>query len=316
MKQRLRPLLRNLCALALLAGGVSCKTIEPAPLIPPELRYPVGPSPVFLLTYFAYGPCMERGLGKPIPNYRSWTEERMERDIDRFGSLGIDVILLCMDVADLTDAFRQQRIQRFFTLLGETPESPKAALLLRSAAAENSKIRDTLSEAVQWLVTSGVCAQPGYWARGGRGIVGTGDGLDAGTVGHPALALLGTTGPSAAWHWPPASTTLRTSLSRDGTQTRITAGLLGSGNTGGGAIGDRGWSVPRAGGRSLLQALWGAFELQARCVCISSWNDFARGDFIEPNSHDQRVLFDTLRREIARVRLHCSGAKPTALPLQ
>lgn len=305
-------LVRTFWLVALLMGLAGCTTLEPPPLIAPQLRYPVGSSPVFLLTYFPYGPCMQRHLGAPIPNYRSWTEERMERDIDRLSALGIDVILLCVDVADLTDEFRQERIQRFMVMLGGLEGGPKLALFVRSAAYENSLIRDTLSDAVQWLVASGVTGGPGYWKMGGRGLVVIGDGLDAGTVGHPALTLRGTAGPGAVWHWPTPSTSFRPGLSRDGSQTRVAAALAPAKAAPDGHVSDSVWPVSRGGGRSLLQALWGAFDEQARYVCVSSWNDFVRGDFIEPNSRDGQGLYQTLRKEIARVRLHCSGTQTPA----
>jgi len=57
---------------------------------------------------------------------------------------------------------------------------------------------------------------------------------------------------------------------------------------------ERRWAVPRREGKTLVEALSAARAVTPAWVVVGSWNDYASGSFVEPNSLDQESVVERL----------------------
>ena len=70
------------------------------------------------------------------------------------------------------------------------------------------------------------------------------------------------------------------------------------------------WALPRRHGRTLRAALRTALALPVDLICIGSWNNYADGSFIEPNSLDGDRLCTALRQAVAAAK--AGGPSPVS----
>jgi hypothetical protein len=62
------------------------------------------------------------------------------------------------------------------------------------------------------------------------------------------------------------------------------------------------WELPRDKGGCLRQELARAYAARAGLICISSWNNYVAGDFIEPNSLDGEAPSKALAAAVRQAR--------------
>ena len=259
----------------------------------PTIRYTEKKAPIFLMKYYPYRP---NGffIAQPVPNYSGWTTERMQRDLRRMMVIGIDGILTVVTPGLLADDFRRGRLEDFIGIAQKT--NLKIGLLLEPGPAGATFRRDDLGA---WVVDANLRVAPACMKRDGRPLFIIAPGVKLEGPNHPAIALLHTNSLFHEWRWPRPNASGRWKLGRPGDQILVRAGFRGAN----GVVDDqKTWILPRYRGRTLQKQLWRAFDRRALTICISSWNDFTRGDFVEPNSLDGQAVYDLLALEIDRAR--------------
>jgi hypothetical protein len=304
-RQHVRFLL-GVCAAGAAAAliGWGCEMIGGTP--PPPVPYTASEQPVFLITYYPYRPDGSF-LAQPIPNYRSWTGERMERDLRRMSQIGLDGVLVAITPELFGDAFRRSRLEAFVRLAGTGGPSrlPMRVSFFLEPSPDGGGTSFSRDDLGGWFVTSGLRDAPGCLKIDGRPVVVVGPGVSVTGPNHPAVSFLMTDAASSAeWHWPRPGAPGRWALGSPGAQVLVRAGFKGNGVAGD----QKTWQLPRDRGKTLQYQLWKAFERHAMTICVSSWNDFTSGDFIEPNSLDGQMAYDILALEIARARSRLMAA--------
>jgi len=282
----------GICALVALTG---CKT---APLPPPEFAPGEQYRPTVAIVYYPFGKCFGRTIAEPLPNYSSWTDGRMDRDLRRISQSGVDVVALMMPLEEIgsgEDAeFVLQRYSRFLELALNARPRPLSVMLCVESANYDAKNMQT---ALAWIVLPSTLAHKALFRADGKPLVVLANGMDACRERHPAIKFRRASPKGDEWLWDsPSSPTTQLGAGNIDRQVFIRAGLVAS--VAGGQVT---WKAPRDKGKTLRYAFWHAYRARARFIVVSSWNDFVSGDFIEPNSLDKERTMETLTEEIARV---------------
>ena len=113
--------------------AVSCATVpeEKAPILR-ENPYTSHGKPLILAVYHPY-PDFKTTVNsaiRPLPGYDGWVDSRMERDMQRMRSVGINGVLLSIKPEDLADNVRFSRIRRFYELASVQHPVFKVALMM------------------------------------------------------------------------------------------------------------------------------------------------------------------------------------------
>lgn len=288
-------LISSTVVLGLLSNG--CETMSPR--VPPVMQYMDG-APTFMLVYYPYGVFGDTPVGYPIPRYSGWTDERMERDLRRFTSLGVDIILLAVYPEYLNGGRELERITRFVEFCGFVEGAPKVVFLLTAGDGAMRFDREKLGA---WVVESGIRRMSGVYTVAGKPLVVVRDGVMPSGVRHPAVheIVAGTT-QGCDWYWPSEP-----GMTETGTWDNVRIAVVYTGWAGTGRrrnsepdAPENGWKLPRRKGLTLQDGLWRAFSEHAGIIIVCSWNDFRAGDFVEPNNLDGQEPVTILAKEIAR----------------
>ncbi len=267
--------------------------------------------PAIVVHYFPYGPAFSRRFFAPVPDYSGWTNERMVRDLSRMARTGIDLAVVRIDLGGfLADDYRRERFERFVALAASSRfgDRPAPRILFEVVAPNTMVSRRGFGEFLDWFVAKGLRSFSSYYREDGRAVILLGPNLRAVAVRHPAVCFGAGEGRGGAWHWSTPGAANASSVSgTTGPERRIvlSAGRLGGADRRGRPV----WAVPRRAGRTLRAAFRQALAQAPAMILISSWNDFERGDFIEPNSFDGDRVLTTLRDEIERMRPEKGGRK-------
>ncbi len=271
---------------------VGCRT--PAPVEPPVFAPNEIYRPEIGLVYHPFGPAFTQDLARPVPNYQGWTSERMDRDLRRMAGCGSDFVLAVIKLDDITED-ELNRYAEFFGVAERLGGSaPRIALLITTERYDRTKMAAIL----EWLVNSPLLGHSAWYRLGGKPLIVLGPGLNECRERHPALTFRRATDANSEWRWQLEGGPAALRLSKNKEQVFIRAGLV-VGDT---ADGTYTWALPRNKGNTLKYFLWQAAQVRAPIICISSWNDFASGDFIEPNSLDGNQLMNRLQEELGRIR--------------
>ena len=284
------------CMVAVFVGG--CVSVSP-----PSLEYAVDGRPEFLVVYHPYDRGLSRTVAEPKPNYRGWPYERMERDLERMWQAGVGVLLLTLDADRALDSVRVGSYNRLFELALGRDRGPKIAFWLYRSS-EGGDCGEVIDAFIRWHIGSGLGRSAAHFRVDGRPLVVLGQGFDAFVGNHPALTLRRTGGVGARW-----TRRLTTDVGEAvvcGDKRQVIVSAL-SPRRDGAPTSSKELLRRRRRGMALRDALWAAFRAQAGMICVSSWNDFESGDFTEPNSLDERRMYQVLTEEIARARRHLPG---------
>jgi hypothetical protein len=268
-----------------------CRTFQH--LSPPPIRYTDKAAPVFLMKYYPYRP---NGyfIAQPVPNYTGWTGERMERDLGRMTLIGIDGVLVVVTPGMFADRFRRDRLLAFISMARRT--DLRIGFFLEPGPGGSTFQREALGE---WVVAAGLRSAPACMKRNGRPLFIVGPGVRLDGPNHPAVSFVHTKPVFREWRWPNPGAAKRWHLGKPGDQVLVRAGFRGADGV---ADDEKTWTLPRSRGKTLQRQLWRAYDLRALTICISSWNDYTSGDFVEPNTLDGRAAYELLALEIARAR--------------
>ncbi len=271
-----------------------CQTARLGP--PPAITYEPAQKPNFYILYYPYGPALTRDIARPLPNYSGWTDERMGKDLRRIKAIGLDVVLLAINLADFEEAYQKERYDRFFQVAENNSDELKVAIWLYNddVAGLVDDAGASIQGVLEWHLMARIGEFSSTYKLGNRPLIVLSPDLSNVSASHPAFRLLRTSGIGTEWTWesptlPHDSAAL---FNSSGEQAVVYSGWYSKNN----------WVIPRNSGRTLRKALWSAFRKRSRNICVSSWNDFAAGSFVEPNSLDGEVVVRVLAEEIERVK--------------
>ncbi|NOY81217.1 MAG: hypothetical protein GXP31_09455 [Kiritimatiellaeota bacterium] len=264
----------------------------------PKLATGASP-PAIAVHYFPYGPAFSRTLFAPVPEYRGWTNERMERDLSRMAHTGIDVVVVRVELGEfLSDDYRRERFERFVALASSSRFGDlNVPQIVFEVVRDEPVSQQGFGRFLEWFVSKDIGAFSSYYRRRGRALVLLGPALIAVAARHPAVCFEAGGGRGSSWRWGALGTA---GAMPDAKACRV---LIRAGGLDG--VDERGrpvWSVPRRGGRTLRTAFREVLAQGPKMVLISSWNDYESGDFIEPNSLDGSRVLTVLREELSRLR--------------
>lgn len=250
--------------------------------------------PRYAMLYYPYGPALERGLTKPVPDYSGWPEERMIRDMQRLKRAGVQVVITAVDFEKTADSYRQDQYELFIELLGKHADWPRLAYWITSPGERLSGA--TRQQLTQWLLVQTARYPEAHFKLEGRPLAVLAPDIKRWPFPHPAITFRMTERYHKQWVWtPPAASPVKLGPNRE--QCVVFGGWRARGNRS-----DREWILPRAKGHTLQRGLRKAVPLWTSLICVDSWNDYRNGSFVEPNELDGWKLYSTLQEEIKFLR--------------
>ncbi len=238
----------------------------------------------------------------PVPNYDTWTEERMKRDIQRMVQAGIQGVLLKVSPEQLADPFKMARLIQFRDHCRRDGRL-KTALYLDSSKPLALNCQDLLRH----LAKHGFLAGPEQNdALNGQNLTLNGRPLIV--VGRN-LKLEGHNAKEVNWRqfglqWPDLpdlETESQTAYALQSADSIVwlRVGYCGSCSTSDNRSQKNHWSISRGRkGNAFRDRLAAARREGTRILAIDSWNDYDTGSFLEPNTRDQFSCMDILREEL------------------
>lgn len=273
----------------------------------PGWPYAPGQRPQFLVLYLPYLPD-GTPLARSSPRTEGWTDQHMGRDLSRLEAVGADGLILGLYPEVIADATPSERIGRFAAMLSERNGSLRTLVLMLYASP--GRARSVASDDVgKWLITTRLHLSPAVRRLDGRVMVVLAPGLTLSGPPHPAVAFVPAGTPGAAWTWGAPADARRLQPAGADRQVLVYAGWRGDAS----AVDSKGrpvWELPRDRGQALERELQAAYAVQAGTICVSSWNNYVAGDFVEPNSLDGEVVSRALATAIRRAR-EAASAKAT-----
>jgi hypothetical protein len=265
-------------ALALLGSAVGCRSLpSQAVVVPAAARLYHQGEPRLAFVYHPYGPSLKRELAAPHPDYQGWTDMRMRLDTQRMRRAGADLALVVLDPTELlAQPERQERYQRFLAFAAQAG-LPVVWYLPPGSGAHLGRLTD-------WLLALSLERSPAYRQVEGRPVVAS---ADAVTWAHPGIGVeVWAWEPHPAWAELPPLAGAQCALAR--LAVLVEAGRYSSA--------EGRWVLPRREGRPLAEAVSAARAIGPAWVVVASWNDFATGSFVEPNSLDQEQVLERLEQ--------------------
>ena len=282
----------------LLLMVTSCASDSPKEPTPKLTSNPYGGHrrPLILAVYHPYpnfSTTIESAI-RPLPGYNGWVDSRMERDMQRMRSIGINGVLLSINPEDLADNVRFERIRRFYELAAVQQPAFKVALMM---GGNNELSTDNVS---QFIYRKGLADIPSAFKLNGKTVI-VFDKLirlvqkektDDSTFCYRHIGK----------NWPllPQGNAIGRPEPTDGFVWVKTGDNHESPDSFGKQIINLqdNWILPRGNGRNFANRLRHAFHDKASIICIQSWNDFSDGSFMEPNTLDRNLMMTILQKEL------------------
>ncbi len=271
-------------------------TAAPLPPLPPGRR------PEFWVEYYPY-PCWQQqnsiSYARPVPDYNGWTDIRMERDLERLSAAGFQAVLLFLTPEHLAKATTLERVHRFYDLAAAQLEPLRVGIVLSPIANEFTLQLDNV---MTFFRQQGFADKTNALKFAGTSLLFFDQnvkllGQYQGALGYVRFGD----------YWP----------ARSGTAGQVQRGFTWviAADNGGNAhllpkYHDR-WIVPRGRGEQFAAALRQAMLSQAEIICVSSWNNFNRGSFIEPNSLEYDLFFNIFQ---SNARMLAAASRAPAEP--
>jgi hypothetical protein len=260
------------------------------------------------MLYLPYAP-NGAPLAMASPNTYGWTDERMERDLSRLLAAGLDGLILGLQPAVFSDAFQTERVLRFLDLVESrgTADFSVALMLVSSSPTEASVDAESIG---RWLAAHSLRRRASLRKQEGRVMLVCPPDMTLSGPPHPALYAVRTGSPGAIWTWGDPAEPARGRPGGPERQVVVYAGWRGRTAP----LDDKGrprWEMERQGGRTLETEIRNACSAKAGLICISSWNNYVAGDFVEPNSLDNSAV---LRKLTALIRSAKEAARVAGPP--
>jgi hypothetical protein len=200
---------------------------------------------------------------RPLPLYPDWNAERMKNDIAQMRSVNINGVLLRFTPQELLNEVLWQQLRNF----SQYAHQRKLSVMLYLDSEQ--PLRLTCNNLLQWLNKKGYGELEAVWQD---------------DLGKPAVLLserIDCTGE------PFASSTIR--ILRVGVDFPAECATAEPGALS--VLNAICWCRARAGAPRLLrQQIQHAMQFEPKRIIISSWNDWARGTFIQPDSANRNAF--------------------------
>lgn len=235
--------------------------------------------PIIFTTYYPYGNYGRKYVNvppfSPIPDTDGWPEERMERDLKRMRSIGINGVLLAISPSDMADKHRLEMIKAFLHLTSEAKDFH--VILFFSPDKKMELGRRNL---VTYIENKEITKYNSLYSIDGKILLCFGANVvlveneKSGYIYHtiPGINVQGPL-PLLANQ---SDNFIKTSLF-----SFISAGLFDAGENG-----ENKWIIPRKKGKTLAQNFNSVLALKPDRVVIHSWNNCYDGSAIETNTMD------------------------------
>ncbi len=247
----------------------------------------------YALLYYPYSVSLTHIAAMPHPLYSGWPQHRMRQDLRRIRETGTDLLLLHTDAAKVLQD--RDLAQLYTAFIGYAAEAGVDCALYLDC----EKLDDGQATAlVQWLLALNLNNASAYWKDAGRPIVVLVNAAEIEQIRHIGFDF-------RRWEWQPASRLARVSglsmpmLADQGRVLRVRAGWIRNGAS---SPDDVKWAVKRRNGDTIFEAVTVGARLNPRILVVDSWNDYAHGSFVEPNSLDQEQALMRLREAIRDAR--------------
>ena len=231
---------------------------------------------------------------RPVPMDNGWTELRMKRDIERIKASSIDVVMVEATPMQLSDEWFLSRFGRF----QEIADGAGVRVVVSLVQAEGENVPLERGNLIQYAERVEALGKRGYLSINGRPALlvdasfNVADPADV-TSEQVALLRFGKELPERG------EAPLADVLPLPSKYRWIYAGIIVSYSN---SSSYNTWAIPRRQGASLKRQLKAINDANCEIVLLDSWNDYARGSFIEPNSMDGMSMMKCLMR----------GAEPIA----
>ncbi|MBR6056986.1 MAG: hypothetical protein IKP58_02325 [Victivallales bacterium] len=297
---KLKSFINNVLYISLVLLAASCVTVIVSEEQVPELRenpYKGKDKPLILAVYHPY-PSFTTTVEapvRPLPGYDGWSNNRMERDLQRMQEAGLDGVLLFVKPEDLADAIRFERIRHFYELASARQPVFRIVLVLDG----NNEL--STDNAAQFIKRKGLADFQCTLRLHSRPVLAFNKSIRLVRNNGMASSYFCIRHISHDWTVPPMGANFDHPAPFDGF-IWVKAGDCHAAvdNSENSALSRQGtWSLPRGKGRNFANRLRKAFQEKADIICIQSWNDFTDGSFLEPNTLDNNIMLTVLRREIA-----------------
>jgi hypothetical protein len=295
-------------ALVLVTALQGCRSSAPGQLTE-SLPWPYGRGerPRFYMLYLPY---IQNGvpLAMPSPYTSGWTDARMERDLDRLVAVGLDGLILALQPEVFTDALQTERVSRFLDLI-ESKGGPGFSVVLMLIPPSPAAAAVDAEALGRWLATHGLLQRAGLYRHEGRVMVLCSPEVTLSGPPHPALYAVRPGSPGATWTWGDPGEPARAVPTGPERQVLVHAGWRGR-SAPVDAKGRPRWELERRGGLTLAAEIQNAYSAKAGLICISSWNNYVTGDFVEPNSLDEGAVLGKLAAVIRQAKEAAHVAPP------
>lgn len=298
MKIPVKSFIFSLLSFLILMMVSSCSSVPEENAAPKLTANPYSGSnrPLILAVYHPYpnfSTTVDSAI-RPLPGYSGWVDSRMERDIQRMRSVGINGVLLSINPEDLADSVRFERIHRFYELAAVQQPVFRVALMM---GGNNELSAENVS---QFIYRKGLADIPSAFKLNGKTVI-VFDKLinlvqkektESNTFCYrhigknwpllPYGNVIARPEPSDGFVW------VKIGDNHEATESRGSPTINLQDN----------WILPRGKGANFANRLRHAFHDKASIICIQSWNDFSDGSFMEPNTLDRNLMMTVLQKEL------------------
>ncbi|NQZ68882.1 MAG: hypothetical protein HRT89_12525 [Lentisphaeria bacterium] len=269
----------RLLALPVLLVSCSCTTKV---VTDDSWLFKVNKKPLISLVYYPVPIDTKRRLAEPDLKTDSWTVTKMKLDIERFNELGIDVLKIKLDPFNKMGV-NDAALKSFLKLLKEE-KGFKIILSAECRSRDNISIRSFLD----WSFSLNIYNHPAYMTCNNKPIV------ELVNVADPVLKLIGLYIDYKTWHVKHEYSSYPelkfTQLSNKKDEIKVVAALRGR------------YTWIKRNPASFQHCFQTLAQIGFKFIEIDSWNDYSKGSFIEPNTHDGRLFFDTLKRNVKQLK--------------
>lgn len=236
----------------------------------------------------------------PVPFYDSWDADRMVRDANRLAAAHLSFVLVPIDLRSAQFPQDGPWYARFLHALNAADPAMRFIPVLIGTQDQATALHAFVAWASQ---LGGVPAQSGgvptatmpprnWLQEQGRPLILLAGGIQFSPYRHPRFAFRAAdANASQGWLWPthrrPQSHLL---LAKSASTAWIYASWQDPDDP------ER-WVLPRDRGVPLRNAIWKAAENRATRIVVDSWNNYAAGAVVEPNSADNEALYEHFKRE-------------------
>ncbi len=248
-----------------------------------------GERPQMLTVYFPYGPALNRECeATPLPNYRGWYIDRMEKDFKRLADVGFDAALVAVRLDGFAKSSVPTRIETLLTLAGKNPQWPAIGFF---GYQKNQPTQNDMQAFLNWALATKMKHRNVCYKLNNRPLFVLADNVEW-RPRHPALAFRHAATENGEW----PTDNMQVLTTQTGKKENAWISPAPSSNR---ACTQKELKKQRDARRfkRQLHDLIAADKFER--ITVYSWNDYTGATFIEPNTIDYyemtQAIYQTLR---------------------